>query len=180
MRRNHFFRTGALMGMIAVCGLTGCGEGTLEPTASAQYALTGHVTGIYGSNTGTYESVTGSSHQTTVTKIVGYGSTDNVYGIRLYWGPSTSKLFGVTNGSSAQNFDVSGDPVMKIEYSVSSGNLRGVKFTNSTASLTIGNMSGGVVALNDLDAEFTDIETWKGPVNEVMVIWGFKFHYTTP
>lgn len=180
MSKNRFFCMGALMGMIAVNGLTGCGEGMLDPTTSAQYALTGHVTPLYGSNTGTYESVTGSSHQTTVTKIVGYGSTDNVYGIKLFWGPSTSKMFGVTNGSSAQNFNITGDPVYKVEYSVSGGNLRGIKFTNSTASLTIGNMSGGATAFNDLDAEFTDLETWKGVVNDAMVIWGMKFHYTTP
>lgn len=180
MSRNRFFRTSALIGMIAVNSLTGCGEGVLDPTASAQYALTGHVTPLYGSNTGTYESVTGSSHQTTVTKIVGYGSTDNVYGIKLYWGPGTSKMFGVTNGSSAQNFDVTGDPVMKVEYSVSSGNLRGVKFTNSTSSLSIGNMSGGATSFNDLDAEFTDVKTWKSLVNDKMVICGFKLYYKSP
>lgn len=89
-------------------------------------------------------------------------------------------MFGVTNGSSAQNFDVTGDPVMKVEYSVSSGNLRGVKFTNSTSSLSIGNMSGGATSFNDLDAEFTDVETWKGLVNDKMVIWGIKFYYKSP
>lgn len=176
--KSGFFCRIALSGMVVLGGLVGCGEGMVDAPDSVAYALTGQVLGHYGSNTGTVQS-SSSNHLTPVTKIVGYGSTDNVYGIKLFWGTS-SFMFGQTNGSSAQAFDVTGDPVMKVEYSVSGGNLRGIKFTNSTASLTLGNMSGGAVAFSDLDAAFTDLQTWKGPVNDVMVIWGAKIYYTTP
>ena len=89
-------------------------------------------------------------------------------------------MFGTTNGSSANNFNIAGDPVYKIEQSTSQGNLRGLKFTNSTATLSCGNNSGGLTVLNNLDAEFTDLEVWTGLVNSVPVIWGAKLYYTTP
>lgn len=180
--KSRFFRRAMLIGMLALGGVTGCGEGMgqdmIDAPDSVAYALTGQVVGPYGSTTGTAQA-SGSNHLTPVTKIVGYGSTDNVYGLRLYWG-TTSFLYGQTNGSSAQSFDLTGDPVYKVEYSVSGGNLRGIKFTNSSASLTIGNMSGGALAFSNVDAEFTDLQTWKGDVNATMVIWGAKIYYVTP
>lgn len=176
--RGRLFRRIALIGMVALGGLAGCGEGVIDAPDSLAYALTGQVTGLHGSNTGTMQA-SSSNHLTPVTKIVGYGSTDNVYGLRLYWGAS-SFMFGQTNGSSAQNFNIAGDPVYKVETSVSGGNLRGIKFTNSTATLCIGNCSGGSVALSDEDAVFTDLQTWNGLVNDDMALWGAKIYYTTP
>ena len=179
--KSRFFRRAMMIGMVALgClgTLGGCGEGMADSPDSVAYALTGQVLGPYGSVTGTPQA-SSSNHLTPVTKIVAYGSTDNVYGIKLFWG-TTSFMYGQTNGAPAQTFNVAGDPVYKIEYSVSSGNLRGIKFTNSSANLIVGNMSGGVLALSNEDAVFTDLQTWKGNVNEVMVIWGAKIYYTTP
>lgn len=173
----RFFHLGALIGIVAL-GSIGCGQDELEPTDSTQSALTSNL-GPYGSVTGTPSGAGTVGHATTITKIICYGSTDNVYGLKVYWG-TVSKLFGQTNGSAAWNFNVAGDPIYKIEQSTSSGNLRGLRFTNSTASLTCGNMSGGATVLNNLDAEFTDLEVWTGDVNMVPVIWGIKLYYTTP
>lgn len=176
--KGRFFLLSTLMGVMALGGIAGCGEGALEPTERAQYTLT-NALGPYGSTTGTPSGAGTAQHTTTVTKIVCYDSTDNVYGIRLYWG-ATSKMYGQTNGASAHTFNITGSPVYKIEYSTSSGNLRGLKFTNFESSLSCGNNSGPATALNDLDAEFTDLEVWTGLVNSVPVIWGAKLYYTTP
>lgn len=175
--KSRFFHLGALIGIVAL-GSMGCGQGELEPTDSTQSALITSL-GPYGSVTGTHLGAGTAGHSTTITKIVCYGSTDNVYGLKVNWG-TTSKMYGVTNGSSAWTFNVEGDPIYKIEQSSSSGNLRGLKFTNSSASLTCGNMSGGALVLNNLDAEFTDLEAWTGDVNLVQVIWGIKVYYKTP
>jgi len=138
-------------------------------------------TSLYGSSSGTFEGPGTAGQTTTVTKITSYSSTAFVYGIELEYG-GTSKMFGVTNEAKAQPFNLTDDPVYKIEYVVSSGQLRGLKFSNSTASLAMG-LAVTATAFNDADYLFTDMETYKGVVGGFLtVLWGAKFYYvdTTP
>lgn len=177
LNRIRFFRRAALIGMVALGGLIGCGEGMSDSPESLAFALTA-AAGPYGSTTGTAEAPS-SVHTTAVTKIVGYGSMSYVYGIRLYWGTS-SFMFGQTNGASAQVFELDGEPITKVEYNGSGGVLRGIKFTNSLASLSVGNVPSTLPAFANPDAELRDMKTWKGEVNGVPVLWGATFHYATP
>lgn len=178
LNNNHTFRLGTLTGMVSLIGLVGCGEGMPDPTESAQAALTGNNTSMFGPTTGTNDTHAG-NHQTPVTKIFGYGSSAYVYGIKLFWGTS-SQMFGNTNGTSAQEWNISGDPVYKVEYSTSGGMVIGLRFTNSTSNLTLGNIASPGVAFNDEEAILTDMETWKGNQDGTIITWATKFYYTTP
>lgn len=178
-KQNRFFRLGALIGLMTLGGVAGCGEGMTEPTASAMYALTGNVAGPYGTTSGTVQGP-GNNQLTPVTKIVGYHTSAYVYGIRLYWG-STSVLYGQTNGVTGDVFDLTDDPVVSVRYLVNLGVMRGIKFTTGDGrTLELGLIPATAVAFSSADALFTDLQTWKGTINGTPVLWGAKFYYTTP
>lgn len=179
MNQNRFFRLGALIGLMTLSGVAGCGEGMVEPTASAMYALTGHVAGPYGSTGGTVEGP-GNNQLTAVTKIVGYHTSAYIYGIRLYWG-TTSVMYGQTNGVPADTFDLTDDPVVSVRYLVNPGVLRGIKFTTGDGrTMELGLTPATSVAFSSSNALFTDLQTWKGTLNGTPILWGAKFYYTTP
>lgn len=176
---SRFFRLGVLSGLVAMSGVVGCGEGTLEPTASATYALTGHSAGFYGSTSGTLHGP-GSNQLTPVTKIVGYSTSAYVYGIRLYWG-SNSFLFGQSNGVPGDTIDLTDDPVVSVRYLVNLGIIRGIKFTTADDRvLELGLTPSTSVAFSGPDDVFTDLQTRSGTLNGTPVLWGAKFYYTTP
>lgn len=176
--KNRFFHRGALVGILALSGIAGCGEGQLEPTASAAYALTGHVAGPYGSTGGTAQGP-GSDHLTPVTYIIGYGNSSYVFGIKLFWG-STSLMYGQTNGLAAQEFDLTDDPVTSVKYVITSNVVRGIRFANSSGNLALGLTGGEFVAFSDPNDVFTDMQTWQATINGTKVLAGAKFYYTTP
>ena len=177
--QNRFFPLGMLVGLAALSGVSGCGEGMVEPTASAMYALTGHAAGPYGSTTMSVEGP-GSNQLTPVTKIVGYSSASYVFGIRLYWG-STSIMYGQTNGQTGSIFDLTDDPVNSVRYVVVAGYLRGIKFkTVDNRTMELGLTPAASVAFSGTDALFTDLQIWNGVVNSAPAIIGVKVYYTTP
>lgn len=178
--KNRLFPLGALIGMMALGSVAGCGEGALDRTASMQYALTGQVTGSYGSTTGTVVT-SGSNHLTPVTKIIGYGNGSYIYGIKLFWG-TDSFMYGWTGGATADPLSgLDTDPVVTVKYLLTSGVLRGIKFTTFDGrNLEVGLTTATSTAFSDPDALFTDLQMWQGSVNGVSVLWGFKAYYTTP
>lgn len=179
MNQSRFFQLGALIGLVTLSGVTGCGEGALAPTESVSYALTGHVAGPYGSTVGTIQGPA-SNQLGPVTKIVGYYTSAYIYGIRLYWG-NTSVLYGQTNGIPGDTIDLTDDPVIEVKYVVSSGVLRGLKFnTLYDRSFELGLTPATSVAFSNSDALFTDLQIWKGTINSTQTIVGAKVYYTTP
>lgn len=178
LNRKSLFRLGALIGAAALSGLAGCGEGLADPTDSVSYALTGHTAGPYGTTAGTMQP--SGNHTTPVTRIVGYSSASYVYGIRLYWG-TESTLYGETGGATGDEFDLTDDPVYRVHYLVVNGVLRGIKFgTVDNRVFEVGLSPISTTAFSDINAVFTDLQTWKGSINANQVLWGVKFSYVTP
>lgn len=174
---KNFFRAGALIGAMALSGLAGCGEGIGDPTASISSALTVHSAGPYGSTLGTVQP--SGNHTTAVTRIDAYYTSAYVLGIRLYWG-TTSTLYGQTGGVPADSFDLDGESIHKVRYVVSSGVLRGIKFSTESRTLEAGLTPCTSTAFNDPDAALADLQIWQGSINGRQVIWGARFDYATP
>jgi len=134
--------------------------------------------GPYGSTSGTSEGPGTVGQTTTVTKIIGYGDGSYIFGIQLFWGTS-SLMYGQTGGASGITLSGLGsDPVREVNYLVTSGILRGVKFTtDSLRILEVGLTTAISTAFSGSTLEFTDMVTYKGSVNSVVVIWGATFYY---
>lgn len=177
MNIKSLFRLGALIGAAALSSLAGCGEGIANPTDSVSYALTGHTAGPYGSTSGTMQP--SGNHTTAVTRIVGYSTSAYVFGIKLFWG-TESAMYGDTQGIPGDEIDLTDDPVYRVQYVVSGGILRGIKFhTVDGRTLELGLTPSSSTAFNNPDAVFTDLQTWQGIVSSKPTIWGVKFSYVT-
>ena len=177
LNKKVLFCLGALLGTVAMSGLSGCGEGVADPTASVSDALTGHSAGPFGSTLGTMQP--SGNHTTPVTEIHAYGTASYVYGFRLFWG-TESTLYGQTGGVTADVFDLDGEVFHKVRTVVSGGILRGIKFSTETRTLEVGLTPATAIAFDNTEAAFTDLQVWQGNVNGRPVIWGAKVDYTTP
>jgi len=134
--------------------------------------------GAYGSTSGTSEGPGTMSQTTNVTKIIGYGDGSYIFGIKLFWG-TPSLMYGQTGGASGITLSgLTDDPVCEVKYLVTSGILRGVKFTTvDSRILEVGLTTATSTAFSGSTDEFTDMVTYKGTVNNVEVIWGATFYY---
>jgi len=135
--------------------------------------------GPYGSTSGTSEGPATGSQNTNVTKIIGYGDGSYIFGIKLFWG-TTSFMYGSTGGASGITLSGLGDdPVNEVKYLVTSGILRGVKFTTGGLRILEVGLTTATSTAFSGSFEFTDMVTYKGTVNSVVVIWGATFYYHT-
>jgi uncharacterized MAPEG superfamily protein len=137
--------------------------------------------GPYGHNSGTSEGPGTGSQDTAVTKIEAWKNSNYIFGLKLWWGESTSCMYGYDAvGTHVELVLEEGEYVKGIKYHLEDGYLRGLRFIRNDGYLfNIGYLNDDKPTAFD-DKVFTDMVTKKGTLSDNNIVWQATFYYVNP